>query len=308
MTGEDGLRWLGRYLDHLRVERGLADRTVTAYRRDLEAYARYLDEQGIDGPGDVTPEDLEGFLAWLRTRTTPEGERYASSTVARRIVAVRGFHRFLTGEELTGPDPAADIATPPTGRPLPKPLSHEQVERLLSAPAGDGPAPLRDRALLEVLYGAGLRVSELVDLDLDDLDRVERLVRVRGKGDRMRVVPYGGAADEALDAWLVRGRPPLTPQSPAVFVNQRGGRLSRQGVHGIVTRHAGTVGISDEASPHALRHSFATHLLDGGADIRAVQELLGHASVTTTQIYTEVSRRRLRETYDRAHPRARITD
>lgn len=307
--GGGDLRWLGRYLDHLRVERGLAENTVVAYRRDLETYATYLEERGIDDPAAVTGEDVETFLAWLRTRTSPTtGERYAPATVARRVVAVRGFHAFLAAEGLAPGDPAEDVPTPATGRRLPRPLSQHDVERLLAVPGGDDPAGLRDRALLEVLYGAGLRVSELVGIDLDDLDRVDRLVRVRGKGDRERLVPYGGAADEALDAWLVRGRPALTPRSPAVFVNLRGGRLTRQGAHMLVTRHAETAGIAEEVTPHTLRHSFATHLLDGGADIRAVQELLGHASVTTTQIYTEVSRRRLRDTYDRAHPRARATD
>jgi integrase/recombinase XerD len=178
------------------------------------------------------------------------------------------------------------------------------VERLLAAPVGDGPLPRRDRALLELLYGAGLRISEATDLDVDDLDPVDRLVRVRGKGDKERVVPYGEVAAHALEAWLVGGRPALRPSSPSLFVNARGGRLTRQGAWKVVTGHATRAGLSDEVSPHTLRHSFATHLLDGGADVRAVQELLGHASVTTTQIYTHTSRERLKQVYRDAHPRS----
>ncbi|MBW3658680.1 MAG: site-specific tyrosine recombinase XerD [Actinobacteria bacterium] len=292
------------YLDHLRVERGLADNTLQAYRRDLATYAEYLDERGIEDPRRATAEDLDAYVPWLRQRRTPTGEAYAASSVARAVVAVRGLHRFLAREGLTPDDVSADVATPATMRSLPKALSVAQVERLLDAPLGDDPAALRDRAMLEVLYGGGLRISELTALDVDDLDRVDGLVRVRGKGGKDRVVPFGHAAGEALDAWLVRGRPRLSPRGPAVFCNTRGGRLTRQGAWKVLKGHAARAGLSDAVSPHTLRHSFATHLLDGGADVRAVQELLGHASVTTTQIYTLVSRQRLREVYDRAHPRA----
>lgn len=294
---------LSRYLDHLRAERGLARNTVEAYRRDLALYDRYLVEYDLD-PTTLGAREVEGFVAWLRGRTSGAGRPYAASTVARVVVAVRGFHRFLAAEELSAGDPAAGVGTPSAARPLPKALSVEEVERLLAAPVGAGPLPRRDRALLELLYGAGLRISEAVALDLDDVDPVDRLVRVRGKGDRERVVPYGELASDALDGWLVAGRAATGPRGPALFLNARGGRLTRQGAWKLVTGHAERVGLADRVSPHTLRHSFATHLVDGGADVRAVQELLGHASVTTTQIYTLVSRSALREVYERAHPRA----
>jgi integrase/recombinase XerD len=219
-------------------------------------------------------------------------------------VAVRGFHRFLAEEGETARDPGARLGIPAPSRPLPKALPVDTIAQLLAAPTGQEPLPRRDRALLELLYGAGLRISELTALDLDDLDPVDRLVRVRGKGDRERIVPYGEVAAVALDGWLVQGRPALAPRVPAVFLNARGGRLSRQGAWQRVKANAERVGLVDRVTPHTLRHSFATHLLDGGADVRAVQELLGHASVTTTQIYTLVSRAALREAYERAHPRA----
>ncbi|MEX2550230.1 MAG: site-specific tyrosine recombinase XerD [Nitriliruptoraceae bacterium] len=292
------------YLAHLAVERGLAENTLRAYARDLAVYARYLAEVGIADPVEVEPEDLEAYLAWLRGRTSGTGRPYASSSLARLVVAVRGFHRFLLQEGVTSDDPSAGIGAPAADRALPKALSIAEVERLLAAPTGDGPLVLRDRALLEVLYGGGLRISELVGLDLDDIDPVEQMVIVRGKGDKQRIVPYGEPAAAALDAWLVQGRPAKHPRTSAVFLNARGGRLSRQGAWKLITAHAARVGLDDRVSPHTLRHSFATHLLDGGADVRAVQELLGHASVTTTQIYTLVSRSALQEVYRRAHPRA----
>ncbi len=295
---------VGRYLDHLRAERGLSRNTVVAYRRDLHLYAGYLDEVGIEDPTRATAEDLEAFVAWVRSRSSAAGRPYAPASVARIVVGVRGFHRFLAVEELSRDDAAADLGTPRADRSLPKALSVAQVERLLAAPAGDTPSARRDRAILELLYGAGLRISELTALDLDDLDRVERLVRVRGKGDQERIVPYGEVAATALDAWTVQGRPALQPREPALFVNVRGGRLTRQGAWKRLRAHADHVSLSVDVSPHTLRHSFATHLLDGGADVRVVQELLGHASVTTTQIYTLVSRTAMREVYERAHPRA----
>jgi integrase/recombinase XerD len=295
---------VGRYIDHLRAERGLSGNTVVAYRRDLALYGRYLEEVGIADPREVASGDLEAFVGWLRRRRSAAGSPYATSSVARIVVAVRGFHRFLAREGLTDADVAADLDTPRTARNLPKALSVDDIERLLGAPVGDEPLALRDRAMLELLYGAGLRIGELIGLDLDDLDPVERLVRVRGKGDKERIVPYGEVAANALDRWTVQGRPSRQPRSPAVFVNARGGRLTRQGAWKIVRGHAEHVGLGSSVSPHTLRHSFATHLVDGGADVRAVQELLGHASVTTTQIYTLVSRTALRRVYEQAHPRA----
>lgn len=299
---------VGVYLDHLRVERGLSDNTVAAYRRDLRHYERYLIERGIGDAREVEQEDVERFVAWMRTRRTDRGQPYATATVARAVVAVRGLHRFLSREGIATVDVAAEVPTPPRQRSLPKALPVEEIERLVAAPVGEAPASLRDRAMLELLYGAGLRISELITLDVDDLDRPDQLVRVRGKGGKDRVVPYGGAAAEALDHWLVRGRPDLAGRDPAVFLNRGGRRLTRQGAWKIVKTHAAAVGLGDAVSPHTLRHSFATHLVDGGADVRAVQELLGHAHVTTTQVYTLVSRERLREVYARAHPRARRGD
>jgi integrase/recombinase XerD len=295
---------LGRYLDHLRAERGLAANTVAAYRRDLEVYARFLEDVGVEDPRQATADDLELFVGWLRKRPTASGRPYASSSVARIVVAVRGFHRFLAREGLVVDDVSAGIGAPRADRSLPKALSVDDVERLMAAPVGEEPLALRDRAMLELLYGAGLRISELTGLDVDDVDRVDRLVRVRGKGDKERLVPYGEVADHAIDRWLVAGRPAVAPEGPALFLNARGTRLSRQGAWKLIRGHAERVELSDKVSPHTLRHSFATHLLDGGADVRAVQELLGHASVTTTQIYTLVSRSALREVYERAHPRA----
>jgi integrase/recombinase XerD len=292
------------YLDHLRVERGLAVNTVAAYRRDLELYTRYLQETGVDGPVAATTGDVEGFVAWMREQDSAAGEPYAASSIARALVAVRGLHRFLAREGRVPHDVTADIETPRTPRPLPKALSESQVERLLDTVTGDEPADLRDRAMLELLYASGLRISELVGLDVDDVDPVDRSVTVTGKGSKMRVVPFGVAAAGALEAWMVRGRPALEPATPAMFVNQRGRRLTRQGAWKIVKGYADAVGLHDTVSPHTLRHSFATHLLNGGADVRVVQELLGHADVSTTQVYTSVSRTRLRQVFDRAHPRA----
>jgi integrase/recombinase XerD len=297
------------YLAHLGAERGLAANTIAAYGRDLALYLRYLHEVGIDDPRDAATEDLDAFVAWLRTHPSTSGRTYAASSIARIVVAVRGLHRFLAREGLTQGDVAARVATPRATRSLPKALSVDEVERLLAAPTGAGPLTRRDRAMLELLYGAGLRISELVGLDVDDLDQVDQLVLVRGKGDKQRLVPFGGPAGEALDAWLIQGRPATSPKTPAAFTNARGGRLTRQGAWKIIKQHAAAVGLGQKVSPHTLRHSFATHLLDGGADVRAVQELLGHASVTTTQIYTLVSRAALRDAYERAHPRAlRTTD
>ena len=293
------------YLDHLRSERGLAENTVDAYRRDLAVYANYLDEVGVADPVTADEARLVEFVAWLRQRPSRSGRPYATASLARIVVAVRGFHRFLAAEGLASSDPAAQLETPTASRPLPTSLSVELVEQLLAAPVGEGPAVRRDRAILELLYGAGLRITELVDLDIDDVDPVERLLRVRGKGSRERLVPFGDLAATELDGWLVQGRPAWSPTVPAVFLNARGGRLTRQGAWKRIKHHAAAVGLSEQVSPHTLRHAFATHLIDNGADVRAVQELLGHASVTTTQIYTLVSRAALRSVYEQAHPRAR---
>lgn len=297
-----------RYLDYLAVERGLSPHSLAAYRRDLTMYARFLDHVGIAGPLESAPEDLAAFVAWLRDQRTARGAPYATSTIARTLVAVRGLHKFLVREGMTHDDPSADVAGPRPRRPLPKALTMRQTEALLAAVVGDEPMALRDRALLEILYAAGLRISELVALDIDDVDVHARTVRCVGKGDKERVVPIGRPAKLAVEAWLVRGRSALSPSTPSLLTNRRGGRLTRQGAWKILKKHAEAAGLADTVSPHTLRHSFATHMLDNGMDVRYVQELLGHASVNTTQVYTLVSRTRLRAVYERAHPRAELDE
>lgn len=302
------------WLDHLRVERGSSEHTLKAYRRDLGRYLDFLEGNGIRDPEQVREQQVTDFLAHLRAGD-PEHTPLAATSAARAVVAVRGLHRFLAIEGETATDPAQEVAPPTPPRRLPKALSISEVERLLGAAAlGDTAAALRDRALLEVLYGCGARVSEALALDLDALalGRDEAgsggVVRLFGKGSKERIVPMGRYARDALDAWIVRGRPGMASAgkgTPAVFVNARGGRLSRQSAWNAITAVAERAGLSGRVSPHTLRHSFATHLLDGGADVRVVQELLGHASVTTTQIYTHVSTQHLREVYAQAHPRAR---
>jgi integrase/recombinase XerD len=295
---------VARYLRHLRVERGLAASTVEAYDRDLRTYLTYLSQRGVVDPIAARPEDVEGFVVWSRERRRDDGRAFAERSIARSVIAVRGLHRYLRAEEGADNDPAAGVAAPSTGRSLPRPLSVVDVSRLLEAITGADPADLRDRAALELMYGAGLRISETIGIDIDDVDRTQRLVTVRGKGDRERIVPFGEPAARAVEAWLVRGRPAIAARGPALLVNLRGGRLGRQGLWSIVHRRAREAGLGDGVTPHALRHSFATHLLDGGADVREVQELLGHASVTTTQVYTLVSRNAMHAVYARAHPRA----
>ncbi|WP_018155902.1 site-specific tyrosine recombinase XerD [Demetria terragena] len=298
------------WLNHLRVERGSSVHTLAAYERDLRRYVDYLATQGIAEVREVAETHVAGFLAWLR-EGDDDHRPLAATSAARTLVAVRGFHRFLALEGDTEHDVASAVQPPSPPMRLPKAIALEQVERLLSAASvGDTPASLRDRALLEVLYGIGARVSEAVGLDVDDLDLDHASVRVLGKGDKERVLPVGRFAIESVSAYLVRGRPALVEKAKAapggaLFVNQRGGRLSRQSAWTIIQRAAERADLTGHLSPHTLRHSYATHLLDGGADVRVVQELLGHASVTTTQIYTMVSAQQLREVFAQAHPRAR---
>jgi integrase/recombinase XerD len=302
------------------VERGLAASTIESYRRDLHRYASVLAARGKTTLGEITPADVAGFLASLREGDA-EHAALAVSSAARAVIAVRGLHAFAAAQGLAGSDPARDVPPPSPPRRLPKAISLAEVERLLAA-AGPGagdpsadPRQLRDRALLEFLYGTGARISEATGLDIDELQLdapEDPLVRLIGKGGKHRIVPVGRYAARALEAYLVRARPGLAAASrrasasPAVFLNARGGRLTRQGAWGVLHAAAGRAGLSadTEVSPHTLRHSFATHLLDGGADIRVVQELLGHASVTTTQVYTLITVDRLREVYASAHPRA----
>jgi integrase/recombinase XerD len=303
------------YLAHLQVERGLAANSLAAYRRDLDRYVAHLTMLGLRSPQEVREEHVTAFLAALRTGDDG-GRPLVATSAARAVVAVRGLHRFLHLEGAVPTDAAGEVRPPSTPQRLPKALSVTDVERLLEAAGADGgPTALRDRSLLELLYGSGARISEAVGLDLDDVDRDAGLVRLHGKGGKDRIVPIGSYAARALDAYLVRARPPFAARAstargagPAVFLNSRGGRLSRQSAWAVLqvaARRAGVAGPGGPGvSPHTLRHSFATHLLEGGADVRVVQELLGHASVTTTQIYTRVSADHLREVYAAAHPRA----
>jgi integrase/recombinase XerD len=299
------------YLDHLAVERGLAANTLSSYRRDLRRYLAHLAGRDIDAPDAVGEADVSAFLVALR-EGDDEHPPLAANSAARAVVAVRGFHRFLLREGLVTVDAARGVRPPSPPKRLPKAISVQEVEALLAAAGADEtPRALRDRALLELLYGCGARISEAVGLDVDDLDvdpAGSGTVRLLGKGSKERVVPVGSYAREAAAAYLVRGRPALAAAgsgSPALFLNARGGRLSRQSAWTVLRAAAERAGLRRQISPHTLRHSFATHLLDGGADVRVVQELLGHASVTTTQVYTLVTVDRLREVYATSHPRAR---
>ncbi|WP_304610726.1 site-specific tyrosine recombinase XerD [Modestobacter sp. L9-4] len=312
--GPDVARTVTGFLDHLTVERGLSANTTSAYRRDLRRYAEFLAAAGVRGLGEVGESDVAAFLVALRTGDDDHPPLSATSA-ARAVVAVRGLHRFALLDGLISDDVAAEVRPPAPARRLPKAIPVEQVEALLEAAASvEGPRGLRDRALLELLYGTGARISEAVGLAVDDLslttDPTAASVRLAGKGGKERVVPVGSYAVRAVQDYLVRARPALAEKARggvrggALFLNARGGALSRQSAWTILREAAERAGIDAELSPHTLRHSFATHLLDGGADVRVVQELLGHASVTTTQVYTLVTVERLREVYATSHPRA----
>ncbi|HYG94691.1 MAG TPA: site-specific tyrosine recombinase XerD [Nocardioides sp.] len=302
------------YLDHLGVEKGLAANTLSSYRRDLRRYRGFLAEAGIQGLDRVTEATVTDFLVRLREGDADHPPLSASSA-ARTVVAVRGFHKFAVADGLAAQDPAAGVKPPSPAKRLPKALPLADVEAILEAAGAPGTTlALRDRALLELLYGTGARISEAVGLDVDDLDLDDPAaggsgtVLLRGKGSKERLVPVGSYAREALAAYVVRGRPDLLTTgsgTPALFLNARGGRLSRQSAWAVLVKAAERAGVTRDVSPHTLRHSFATHLLDGGADVRVVQELLGHASVTTTQVYTLVTVDNLREVFATAHPRAR---
>jgi integrase/recombinase XerD len=305
-TPEPAEQQVEEYLTWLRVEKGRSANTLSAYRNDLRRYLAWLEERArpLDA---VTESDVEAYIAELRA-----GDR-APASVKRSMVTVRSLHRFLALEGEAATDPAADVAVPRVPRGLPKALSEDEVGALLGAVTGGGPFDRRDRAILETLYGAGLRISELVGLSLADVDLEDKLLRVYGKGDKERVVPVGRPAQAALADWIAHGRPPVEPKqwrsrgdAEAVFLNTRGGRLSRQGAWQIVRKYGDRVGLGSRLTPHVLRHSCATHMLDHGADIRVVQELLGHASITTTQLYTLVSTDRLWTVYKAAHPRATL--
>jgi integrase/recombinase XerD len=303
-------RQIQRFLDHLAVERGLADNTLEAYRRDLERYAVFLVGRGVGDGRSVEDRDVAAFVAARASTAGPDGRPARATSVVRALSSVRSFHRFLVREGQSDRDPTATVVRPKLPRALPRPLSVGDIERILSMPAPGTTEGLRDRAVLETLYGAGVRVSELVGLDVDDVDLEQGTVRVLGKGSKEREVPLGRYARDAVAAYLTRARPAIASarSRSALFLNLRdGGRLTRQSVAKILGRHARAAGVRAAVSPHVLRHSFATHLLEGGADVRVVQELLGHASVATTQVYTLVTEEHLREVYYASHPRARAS-
>ena len=297
------------FVSHLEFERGLSRNSVAAYRRDISKWVAFCAGAGVD-VRDVRHDHVTDFLDRLRKGRPPASAPMAPSSVARTLVSVRSFYRYLVRETGLAGDPTERVGSPSRPRPIPKAISIDQVERLIQAPAADL-LGRRDVAMLEVLYGAGLRISELVDLDVDDVDLEAGTVLVRsGKGGKGRMVPLGRAARRAVGDYLVQTRPELLRRAvrgdaAALFLNARGRRLGRQGCWKVLKRHAGVAGLDRLVSPHTLRHSFATHMLDAGADIRVVQELLGHSSLATTQVYTLVSDRRLQEVYVSAHPRAR---
>ncbi|MGI6033844.1 MAG: site-specific tyrosine recombinase XerD, partial [Coriobacteriales bacterium] len=295
---------LDEYLMYLAVERGLSSATIESYGRDLRDYLSYLYSHGANALEDITRDMVTGYLSDLRSR------QYAASSVERHVAALKGFHKFLVREGLCETDPASSVPLPKKPERLPDVLSVEQVSALLDQPFENSPIGLRDKAILEVLYGCGLRVSELVGLDFSQLLFDDDLIRVRGKGNKERLVPILGTARQALERYLQEGRGGLhtknglQAQDPqAIYLNARGGRLTRRSACTIVERYGRKVGI-EGLHPHTLRHSFATHLLEGGADLRILQEMLGHSDISTTQIYTHVDRRHVREEYLSTHPRA----
>ncbi|MCU1492750.1 MAG: xerD [Acidimicrobiaceae bacterium] len=296
------------YLSYLSVERGRAPRTISSYRRDLSAYEDFLRGRAVE-LSQVSPPIVQDYMAFMAA------SGLAASSRARALAAIRGLHGFAQAERGAAHDPTEDLEGPRVPQGLPKALSEPEVERLLGAVQGEGARALRDRAMLELLYATGARISEVVGLSLRDMDFEASLVRLFGKGSKERIVPVGRVAVRALLAWLgpegrpvmIRGRRTSRDDAEALFVSTRGARMSRQAAWTVVRTHALSVGLADRVSPHVLRHSCATHMLDHGADIRVVQELLGHASITTTQVYTKVSQEHLRRAYVAAHPRARAS-
>jgi integrase/recombinase XerD len=294
------------FLAYLELERGLSRNTLEAYRSDLQQYGQFLGRRGVD-PLDVSADDLRAFVSELaggRDRVNAA----APATLQRKIACLRSFYRHLRREQILSSDPTAELRAPRSRARLPKVLTRDEVQSLLAQPRGSDPAALRDRALLETMYACGLRASEAIGLELNQLDLEAGVVRARGKGSKERLVPIGSKAVEALQAYLERARPRLVGlrDETRVFVNLRGGGLSRQGLYKLVQRHARSAGLDRRMSPHTLRHTFATHLLAGGCDLRSLQEMLGHADIGTTQIYTHLSAERLRDVYFDAHPRAQL--
>jgi integrase/recombinase XerD len=310
------------FLAYLEFERGLSRNTLDAYRTDLLQFGRFLEERDVSAL-DATPNDVADFLEALAKggslgngasvagagAPVPARPPASPATIHRKSACLRSFYRHLRRDGLLDTDPTATLSSPRRSRKLPQVLTRGEIEKLLSQPRGTEPAALRDRALLELMYACGLRASEAIGLELMDVDIEEGVLRARGKGSKERVVPIGQAALKALRMYLERGRPGLVKGAPEphLFVNFRGGQLTRQGLYKIVRRHAVTAGLADRMSPHTLRHTFATHLLAGGCDLRSVQEMLGHADVSTTQLYTHLSSERLKDVYFKAHPRATVT-
>ena len=293
------------FLAHLEFERGLSRNTLSAYRTDLLQFGRFLAERGRDAP-NATAADLSDFLAGLAQGDGNGSAPCSSATVHRKAACLRSFYRHLRREELVEDDPAAQLATPQRGKKLPEVLSYAEVQKLLAQPRGGEPIALRDRALLELMYASGLRASETIGLEIGDADLDAGVVRAHGKGAKERIVPVGQKAVAALRVYLRSSRPELirNHEERKLFLNFRGGPLTRQGLYKIVLRHAESAGLKGRMSPHTLRHSFATHLLSGGCDLRSVQEMLGHADLSTTQLYTHLSGEELKEAYFKAHPRA----
>ena len=294
------------FLAYLEFERGLSRNTLEAYRTDLLQFGRFLEDRGTSAV-EVGPHQVSDFLSELASGSQ-SGKPASPATVHRKAACLRSFFRHLRREGIRDSDPTATLSPPRRGRKLPQVLTRGDVERLLSQPKGTEPAALRDRALLEVMYACGLRASEAIGLEVRDVDLEERVLRARGKGSKERIVPIGATAAGAVRIYLQRGRPALVKgiAQPTLFLNFRGGSLTRQGLYKIVRRHAESAGLADRMSPHTLRHTFATHLLTGGCDLRSVQEMLGHADVATTQLYTHLSSQRLKDVYFRAHPRATL--
>jgi integrase/recombinase XerD len=295
------------FLAHLEFERGLSRNTLAAYRTDLLQFGRFLAGRGRDATR-AEPADLSAFLADLAQGDGNGRPPASTATINRKAACLRSFYRHLRREEAIEDDPAARLETPRRGKKLPEILSYGEVQRLLAQPRGDDPVTLRDRALLELMYASGLRASETIGLEVGDVDLDHGIVRARGKGSKERLVPIGGKAIAALRMYLrsARGQLARVPEERKLFLNFRGGPLTRQGLYKIVLRHAEAAGLGNRMSPHTLRHSFATHLLAGGCDLRSVQEMLGHADLSTTQLYTHLSGEELKEAYFKAHPRAHL--
>ncbi len=295
------------FLTYLRVEKGFSENTIAAYRNDLSQLASFVEAKAArrgaaPSWADVSRKTLLGYLLWLQEKS------YAETTRARKVAATRSFFRFLTSEGLIDQDPTEHLESLSIGRSLPRPISESQARRLIEQPSRQStPEAKRDAAMLRLLYASGMRVSELVSLDLEHINTVDREVRCRGKGRKERIIPVDPATAAAVDDYLATARPALVRSraEKALFLNRRGDRLTRQGFWQILKEYARRAGLEQQVTPHTLRHSFATHMLSGGADLRTVQELLGHANISTTQIYTHLTSEHVRRTYDKSHPRAR---